>query len=655
MKIWLIILSFFSYLNSEIINIPEDYTTIQVGLNNANEGDTILVASGRYNENIVWPSIQKLKLIGSDQDSSIIDGGQMNSVIKFDQDSSGIIDTSTLIQNFYLVNGKVTGFNSSGGGIYLRNSSPSLNYLSISSNRASNGGGVFCLYSDPIIRNTILDDNNAHLGGGVYCDESSPKFINIIIKNDSIDGSGCGMYIRDESLVWLINSSINNNFGYDFSSGAGIEIYNANLVMVNSEIVDNHIFIEGNASGVGGGISVNRGTVNISNSIINNNSVDGIGGGISARRSNLTITDSEISSNFSDGVSGGLDIWDSSHVELNNVIISSNYSDYDFGGIRNSNSFLSLNNCTISMNETDGSSGGIAAYDNSTLMVRNSRFSGNVSNNVGGGLVIGFNTNVNLKHVLFDNNVASTVGGAISVSYNSNSSIIMESVTMVDNQAEYSNSSGLMGGPNLSINCVNSIIDNEINLNGSYLELAYTNIVGGSESIQSNNSNNIIWGDGLIYENPAYNDPNNYDYTLLQSSPCIDTGTDLYVVNGDTIVNLSENEFYGSAPDMGFDEYGFVSIENDDQLLPKNFKLHQPFPNPFNPTTTIRFSVAPNSKTSLQIFDITGRLVDELVSGKLVSGEHEVLWNAGNNPSGVYLVRLQSGEFVENQKVVLVK
>ncbi|MBC8323377.1 MAG: T9SS type A sorting domain-containing protein [Candidatus Marinimicrobia bacterium] len=94
---------------------------------------------------------------------------------------------------------------------------------------------------------------------------------------------------------------------------------------------------------------------------------------------------------------------------------------------------------------------------------------------------------------------------------------------------------------------------------------------------------------------------------------------------------------------------------NDETPLPNNFKLYQPYPNPFNPTTAIRFSVAPNSKTSLQIFDITGRLVDELVSGKLVSGEHEVLWNAGNNPSGVYFVRLESGEFVETQKILLIK
>ncbi|NHZ86967.1 MAG: T9SS type A sorting domain-containing protein [Planctomycetia bacterium] len=59
--------------------------------------------------------------------------------------------------------------------------------------------------------------------------------------------------------------------------------------------------------------------------------------------------------------------------------------------------------------------------------------------------------------------------------------------------------------------------------------------------------------------------------------------------------------------------------------------------------------------TSLQIFDITGRLMETLVNGELVSGEHEITWNADNLPSGVYFVRLQSGEFVMNQKVLLIK
>ena len=93
----------------------------------------------------------------------------------------------------------------------------------------------------------------------------------------------------------------------------------------------------------------------------------------------------------------------------------------------------------------------------------------------------------------------------------------------------------------------------------------------------------------------------------------------------------------------------------DENSYPQNFKLHQPYPNPFNPTTTIRFSIEATHASLLQTFDITGRLVETLLNDEMQAGEHEIVWNANNYPSGVYFVRLESGEFVENQKVVLLK
>ena len=96
-----------------------------------------------------------------------------------------------------------------------------------------------------------------------------------------------------------------------------------------------------------------------------------------------------------------------------------------------------------------------------------------------------------------------------------------------------------------------------------------------------------------------------------------------------------------------------VSI--DDEFLPHAFKLNEPFPNPFNPTTAIRFSVAATHASLLQVFDITGRLVETLVDGELQSGEHEVVWNAINQPSGVYFIRFMSGMKTQTRKVLLLK
>ncbi len=90
-------------------------------------------------------------------------------------------------------------------------------------------------------------------------------------------------------------------------------------------------------------------------------------------------------------------------------------------------------------------------------------------------------------------------------------------------------------------------------------------------------------------------------------------------------------------------------------VLPNKLNLYPAYPNPFNPTTTIRYSVETRHAVSLHIYNITGRFVETLINEPLTPGEHEIIWNAHNLPSGVYFVRLQSGESSQTQKVILMK
>jgi flagellar hook assembly protein FlgD len=71
--------------------------------------------------------------------------------------------------------------------------------------------------------------------------------------------------------------------------------------------------------------------------------------------------------------------------------------------------------------------------------------------------------------------------------------------------------------------------------------------------------------------------------------------------------------------------------------------------------TTIQFSVETNSKTSLQIFDITGRLVETLVNENLEPGYHEITWNATNVSSGVYIYKLTTDAGQLTRKMILLK
>jgi hypothetical protein len=93
----------------------------------------------------------------------------------------------------------------------------------------------------------------------------------------------------------------------------------------------------------------------------------------------------------------------------------------------------------------------------------------------------------------------------------------------------------------------------------------------------------------------------------------------------------------------------------EERRLPETFALHQNFPNPFNPTTTIQYALPTGSLVSLQVFDILGREVATLVNEFKNAGEHQVQFNASGLGSGVFFYRLQAGRFIETKRMMLVK
>jgi hypothetical protein len=86
-----------------------------------------------------------------------------------------------------------------------------------------------------------------------------------------------------------------------------------------------------------------------------------------------------------------------------------------------------------------------------------------------------------------------------------------------------------------------------------------------------------------------------------------------------------------------------------------HFSLGPNVPNPFNPITRITYYVPRESFVTVSIHDVTGRLVERLVSGVRPAGEHEVRWDAKAQPSGIYFYRLEAGDVVQTRKMVLLK
>ena len=98
-----------------------------------------------------------------------------------------------------------------------------------------------------------------------------------------------------------------------------------------------------------------------------------------------------------------------------------------------------------------------------------------------------------------------------------------------------------------------------------------------------------------------------------------------------------------------------IGIQQISSEVPNAFSLSQNYPNPFNPMTKIKFEIHKASNVNITVFDVLGRHITTLVNEKLGSGTYETDWNGNNLPGGVYFYRIETEDFSETKKMVLVK
>jgi hypothetical protein len=98
-----------------------------------------------------------------------------------------------------------------------------------------------------------------------------------------------------------------------------------------------------------------------------------------------------------------------------------------------------------------------------------------------------------------------------------------------------------------------------------------------------------------------------------------------------------------------------ISSLSTSSQMPLLFALHQNFPNPFNPVTIINYQLPMTSDVQLKVHDLLGREIITLIDERKPAGQHEVEWNAGNLPSGLYFYSLQAGNYHDVKKMILMK
>lgn len=94
---------------------------------------------------------------------------------------------------------------------------------------------------------------------------------------------------------------------------------------------------------------------------------------------------------------------------------------------------------------------------------------------------------------------------------------------------------------------------------------------------------------------------------------------------------------------------------SEEESVPSEFTLHPNYPNPFNPSTTIRYELPQPAFVQITIYNAAGAQVDRLFAGTMLPGAHEVRWNAEGLPTGTYFFRIQADNQTKTQQLVLLR
>ncbi len=414
----------------------------------------------------------------------------------------------------------------------------------------------------------------------------------------------------------ILTTGTSSNWQTSWAQGGGLMIMYDGLVNENN-IYSNHCkSIYG--FGVGGGIRLLGGTTKILNNNIDlNSSISvnsyGIAGGISCSAANTIIDSDTITNNYVSGALGcrGAAIYFDLDNDTNWAVVKNNYISGNY--------------------HTNGScyGGAIGMYTSSPEIYNN--IITNNSADYGGALHAFDNSKPKIINNTITNNTANQEGGALYSEDPTTNSIIINTI-MWDNTA--------------------TVSGNEIDLyNGGNATLRYSDITGG-------------WtGEGNIDANPFFVDTL---YNLADSSLCIGAGIDSIEINGvwyyAPLFDFDGDprpDPSGCKPDIGAQESPLcnpiTNIESSYSELPDKFSLEQNYPNPYNPSTKIKYSVPQSSNVVIKVFDILGNEIETLVNDEKPVGNYEVEFDATVLPSGIYFYRLQAGDYVDTKKMILLR
>jgi parallel beta-helix repeat protein/predicted outer membrane repeat protein len=609
--------------------VPDNFSTIQEGINGIPDGDTLVVREGTYHENLNFNGhnvvLASLFLTTGDTayiSSTIIDGSRSGSVITFESGE----ENTAMVVGFTVQRGSADY----GGGVYCHRSSPTISNIAVKRNSADEyrGGGIYCNESNAVIQRCIISHNSAYeYGGGIYC-------------------QGIGYTPR------ISNNTISENGTYD----------------------------------VGGGIACVYSAPIISRNTISENWTENDGGGIYCENSNPTITDNTISSNEA-GNGGGLSFFLSSPTTIENNRISRN-SAFCGGGIY----CLNYSSPTLTSNTISGDSadygGGICCNYYSFPTIINTILWGDTARMRGSEIDTIFRSYPIVSYC----DIQGGWSGAGNINadpvfagpYNEDFHLRSHSpcIDAGHPDPQYNDPDGTRAdmGAFYFNQDVDGIVelyphDTPIVIPPEGGDLIYDgwvfNFFGHPGRID-------IWTYAFVPEMGRYGPIDLYENVRIPADSLgrneITEHVPGVAPQGDYVFVAYIGDYPSTIIDSSwfyFSKTGSVAegiadwqspngwldgeVLSRESGLPTHYALSHNYPNPFNATTSISYQLGVDGHVKLEVYSTLGRKVATLIDSKQQAGYRSVTWNASQVSSGLYFYKLTAGDFTETRRMILIK
>ena len=570
------------------------------------EAGAQLLFSGNYNFSI-WGHIS---VNGTEQDSVFF--MPLSELIEWD--GIKIYDSADDNGAFYYA--RISG--SGNTGVHYHQANPVLDHCLVEGNSSpAGGGGIICDESSPYLIRIFVENNLSQgPGGGLWLDNgSSPEFISCFVRdNTATGGDGGGIFCDNGSSPHLYDCVVSENSCGEDNSGGGIHLQNGSSPFMElTQIIEN----------TGGGLG---------------------GGGIYCENSSPLIEVCWISSNIvpysymSEAVGGAAKFHAVCGAEIRNTIFTENYCALDGGAVYlNINGEISFRDCLFSDNNASVNGGVIAIADlgPDTAEIKFEKNSFLYNNALYGSV---FYTGSQDSIILINN------------TFSQNSQYLDSPVIFMDFSTVWMINCIFADNYNIGIHFEHvqpplSVFYSDFH--NSTLSNFSGNIPAGLETLVQTNTN----GDSCdIYHNifldPVFADPVFGDFHLQWGSPCIDAGDPTSPLDPDsTIADIGA--YY-------FDQ--LTSVENPSfQFLIHNFELGDAYPNPFNHSTTITYTINEKSGIKIALYNTLGQEISTLYDGIRPPGVYHAHIDGDNMTSGLYFLRLQSNNYIQTQKLLLIK